>query len=42
VFYLQMIEPGRSGLLLICAHEQHKPLRQKWVKWREGTHDCID
>jgi len=26
---LQMIEPGRSGLFLICTDEQHKPLRQE-------------
>jgi hypothetical protein len=29
VLYLQMIEPGRSGLFLISADEQHKPSRQK-------------
>jgi len=29
MFYLQVIEPGGSSPLLICADEQHKPLRQE-------------
>ena len=29
MFYLQMIEPGGSGLFLVCPDEQHKPLRKK-------------